>query len=302
MGDVSLVHGWLPVLVIVLAPITAIFAVGWRGGAWRAQLAWGAGVSLGIVGVVAVANWLFDLFPFSFPPSFYALAALVLFTITVTVVGFRSDGNWRRLDSVVSIVASIALIGVVVNGHYAYYPTVGNLFGKVSDDELALPQLDTVRDQVRSSGQLPTKGYTVEIPMPGTTSGFQAREAYVWFPPAYFAESPPDLPVLMMLHGIPGGPADWFVGGEAAAVADAFAAAHDGKAPILVMPDVTGGDLTDTECTNSPRGDVETYLTTDVPDYVTKNLGVSASGTRWGVAGLSMGGYCSVMLSLRHPT
>jgi S-formylglutathione hydrolase FrmB len=302
VGDVSLVDGWLPSLIIVVAPVTALLAVGWRRGVGKKQLAWGIAVSVGAIGGAALANRLFGLAPFSFPPSFYALAALVVFTTTVAIVGFRADGRWQRLDSVVAVVASIALIGVVVNGHYDYYPTVGNLFGKVSKDQLALPELETVRDQVRSSGELPKTGYTVHLSIPGTTSGFQAREAYVWFPPAYFAKDPPTLPVLMMLHGIPGGPADWFVGGEADDVADAFAAAHDGKAPILVMPDVTGSDFNDTECTDSPRGKVETYLTTDVPDYVTKNLGVEADGTEWGVAGLSMGGYCAVMLSLRHPT
>jgi S-formylglutathione hydrolase FrmB len=68
------------------------------------------------------------------------------------------------------------------------------------------------------------------------------------------------------------------------------------------MPDASGGELDDTECTDSPRGKAETYLTVDVPAFVTTKLGVEAEGTKWGVAGLSMGGYCAVMLTLRHPT
>ncbi|HEY6531958.1 MAG TPA: alpha/beta hydrolase-fold protein [Acidimicrobiales bacterium] len=299
MGDISLVDGWLPWFVVVLCIGTLVLAVRWHSGRWRAQLRWGAVLTIGGVGLAYLLNETLDLIPWSFPLSFYALAGLVVFAMTAAVVGFRHERNWKRLDGLVSVVASLALLGVVVNAHYQYLPTVANLFGKVAENEVGLPELQQIRDEVRSTGQLPAKGSTLHVAIPGTTSGFDARDAYLYVPPAFFADPAPTLPVLMLLHGTPGGPEDWLVGGEADQVADAFAARNDGKAPILVMPDATGGDFADTECVDSSRGHAETYLTVDVANYVSHTLDVGSS--RWGIAGLSMGGFCSLMLSLRHP-
>ncbi len=86
-----------------------------------------------------------------------------------------------------------------------------------------------------------------------------------------------------------------------AARADAYARDHDGGAPILVMPDILGGFDNDTECVDSARGNVETYLTEDVPATVVPRLSTAPPGPQWAVAGFSLGGMCSLMLALRHP-
>jgi S-formylglutathione hydrolase FrmB len=141
----------------------------------------------------------------------------------------------------------------------------------------------------------------VPITIPGTASGFQARKAQAYLPPAWFAEPRPALPVIMMMHGEPGDPSDWAEGGQAPATADAWAAAHRGVAPVLIMPDINGDLTTDTECVDSPIGNAETYLTVDVPASVQRQLGTKPPGQAWAVAGLSEGGACAIMLSLRHP-
>ena len=43
-------------------------------------------------------------------------------------------------------------------------------------------------------------------------SGFDARPGWVYLPPAYFAENPEPLPVLVLFHGQPGSPDDWITG------------------------------------------------------------------------------------------
>lgn len=244
MEDISLVTGWLPWLVGVLAVAAVLVSISWRNGPWRSEVVWGAVVSVGGVTLLALANRVLQLLPFTFPPSFYVLFGLLV-------------------------------------------------FGKVTDHERTLPELLEITDTARTAGELPRSGYTARVSIPATVSGFDARKAYIYLPPAYFADPTPKLPVLMLLHGVPGGPEDWLVVGQADKVADAFAARHGGKTPILVMPDATGSDFNDTECTDSSRGDVETYLVTDVPNYVNTTLGTEAGATSWGVAGLSMGGYCS---------
>ena len=67
------------------------------------------------------------------------------------------------------------------------------------------------------------------------------------------------------------------------------------------MPDINGSLTGDSECVDSPRGNVETYLTVDVPATVGQALGTLPPGPAWVVAGLSEGGTCSIMLALRHP-
>jgi S-formylglutathione hydrolase FrmB len=123
----------------------------------------------------------------------------------------------------------------------------------------------------------------------------------VYLPPAWFAADRPPLPVVMLLPGTPGTPVDWTRSGHADVTADRYAAAHGGRAPILVMPDATGHPLRDTECVDGPSGQAEQYLVVDVAAEVVRRFDAAADGENWAVAGSSAGGTCAVMLALRHP-
>jgi S-formylglutathione hydrolase FrmB len=139
------------------------------------------------------------------------------------------------------------------------------------------------------------------LPIPGTTSGFTARPAYVWVPPAFFATPRPQLPVIVMLAGVPGQPDNMIRAGGATVVADHYAAAHGGRAPILVFPDANGSFAGDTECVDGIRGRAETYLTRDVPAFVEAKFGAATGPVHWGVLGFSEGGTCAMDLALGHP-
>ena len=116
---------------------------------------------------------------------------------------------------------------------------------------------------------LPAHGQVLaDVTIPATVSGFAARTAYVYLPPAYTVATHPALPVLVLLPGIPGQPKNWLVGLDAHHVYDEYAAHHHGLAPILVFPDYTGGLTDDKGCIDSPEGAVETYLTRDVPAFI----------------------------------
>ena len=135
--------------------------------------------------------------------------------------------------------------------------------------------------------------------IPGPTSHFRARPAEIWLPPILQRQPHLRLPVLELLHGTPGSPSEWAAMG--AGVLNAFAAAHGGQAPIVVMPDINGSARADTECIRDSAGaDVERYLTVDVTRWVDQHLPVR-SGSRWGLAGISEGGTCALMLALRYP-
>lgn len=206
----------------------------------------------------------------------------------------------RRLVSrvVIGVVAVVLVLGSVavgINAYYGYYPTLGEALGGAppDDDSLASAEADT--------GPLPASGQVVPIDLPGTQSGFTARQGYVYLPPAWFVRPRPALPVVMLLHGTPGDPANWTEGGAAQGIADAWAGAHHGVAPVLVMPDINGSLTGDSECVDGPVGDVETYLTVDVPATVQQTFATVAPGRGWAIAGFSEGGSCAIMLALRHP-
>lgn len=145
------------------------------------------------------------------------------------------------------------------------------------------------------------RGRLLRVRIPGRTSGFAARAAYVYLPPALVSGKAKDLPVLELLHGTPGSPWDWVTKAGIANILDRFATKHHGEAPVTVMPDINGSQRGDSECVQTPTGNVEQYLTTDVPNWVKARYPVSQSGRRWSIVGISEGGMCSLMLALRHP-
>lgn len=207
---------------------------------------------------------------------------------------------WRlRRRGVRIVLATAALVLAAanalaaVNASYGYYLTLGQAVGLPGPDAASLRQLD--RPGMPGSGRL------VTLTIPGGTSHFAARPARVYLPPAWFARPRPKLPVLVLLHGTPGAPEDWTDGGGVTATADAWAAGHGGSAPIVVMPDINGTLDGDSECVDGRAGRAETYLTRDVPAFVTNRFFTRPPGAHWAVAGLSEGGSCAIMLALRHP-
>ncbi len=186
---------------------------------------------------------------------------------------------------------------VAVNSYYGYVPTLGEALGAAAPDDESLAAVEAAG----AAGTLPANGEVVPMDLPGTKSGFTARSAQVYLPPAWSARPRPALPVVLLLHGTPGDPTDWTDGGAAQATADAWAKQHNGLAPVLVMPDINGSFTGDSECVDGPAGAVETYLTVDVPAAVQQSFGTRPPGRDWAVAGLSEGGTCAIMLALRHP-
>lgn len=226
-------------------------------------------------------------------PAFLTLLAVAGVLVLAGVVLLR----WGR-GPLVPLLVAIPLIVVNAaagtNAYYDYFRTLGAVVGAEPADEVALARLLRRTDK-------PETGVFAPVTIPATRTGYAARQALVWVPPAWFARPRPPLPVIVLLHGTPGSPQDWTDGGMADDTSDAFAATHGGHAPILVMPDVNGALDADTECVDGPAGRVETYLTVNLPDFVRSTFRTAAPGREWAVAGLSEGGSCAAMLALRHP-
>jgi len=198
----------------------------------------------------------------------------------------------------------VASAAAFVNDYYDYVPSVGAALGLRAHDQASYVQvarrLAQAPTPVPVAPPVPVRGLVEQVRIAGLVSRFHARPAQVYLPPTWFRTPRPALPVIELLHGTPGTPEDWTRAGLADVIADRWAAAHRGWAPIIVMPDINGSFTADTECVDGRLGRAETYLTVDVPDWVERNLGAARARTAWAVAGSSEGGYCALDLSLRH--
>ena len=132
---------------------------------------------------------------------------------------------------------------------------------------------------------MPKTGAVYQVSIPGVRSGFEARPGYIYLPPAYLATPRPQLPVLVLLGGQPGDPRTWVDSGQIQAMMDGFANLHHGLAPIVVMPDDLGSEFANPMCLNSRLGNVQTYLTVDVPNWITSHLQVRSPEQGWAIGG-----------------
>ncbi|MFC9789783.1 alpha/beta hydrolase [Rhodococcus sp. NPDC127528] len=267
--------------------------------------------------VLTVALWLvvekwWRPFPDPVETSIYVWIGLGILALLLLVARLFADRRtWRTVVSVLAALAVVAAAASAVNLVFDAYPTVRDALGVENPNEIdfasvppAEPHpvvgkpLDTVW---QPPPDLPSAGRVTAVRIPGAVSGFAARDAQIYLPPAYFADPRPQLPVLVLLAGQPGSPEDWINGGKLAQTMDAFAADHRGLAPIVVVADATGSQLANPLCVDSALGNVATYLATDVPAWVTANLQVDPDPRAWAIGGLSYGGTCALQMATNHP-
>jgi S-formylglutathione hydrolase FrmB len=300
--NVSIVSGWLPLVVEVLAVGALLASLDVRTGRWRHQLAVGVPVAAGVTGVVALVLTVGSLVPDDFPWSAYVWGFTFVVAVCSGLLGWTTVGRWRKVAMVLAVLLTLAATLGSVNREADSFPTVGRLVTGDPENVVGTPELRAIKEQVAISGHLPSQGVVIMTTIPPTVSHFSTRPAYVYLPPAWFAKVTPSLPTLVLLPGEPGSASDWSGDGDADNTADAFAQHHDGLAPIIVMPDPNGYETVDTECVNSRFGNAETYLVDDVPAFARRQFNASSAPGSLAIGGLSAGGTCSIMLALRHPT
>lgn len=250
--------------------------------------------------------------PFADPVDVSIYVALGLAALAVLLVIPRIVLARRKIR--VAGASSAAAIAVVlaacmhINSVFAAEPTVGAAFGVDSADHIELgvvPYRDIVTGGSltawRPPTELPEGGKIAHAPIAGATSGFDARDALIYLPPAYFADPLPLLPVLVLLAGQPGSPQDWLDGGQLGQTIDDFARNHFGLAPVVVVADGTGSELANPLCMNSILGNAADYLAIDVPHWIQANLQVNPDPRAWAIGGLSYGGTCALQLATNYP-
>jgi enterochelin esterase-like enzyme len=299
--NVDLITGWFPLTVVIVAIASVTLSVGWHDGAWKRQLPIGIPISFVLTLLTGLAIEVFNLVPDEFPTSFYLWVWLLWFSVVVIVLGWTRAHWLLRSFSIIALVFCVLAAFTVVNQNYDYYPTLARLLGKDAANFADLPELKAIRTETRRTGKLPGHGETISLTVPALVSRFSTGPAYVYLPPIWFKSPEPQLPVIELIAGVPGQPSDWTRAGYADSTSTEFAAEHHGISPILVIPDNNGNETQDSECSNSAFGNAETYLVTDVPNFMQASFNAAVGKHSLAVAGLSAGGTCASILALRNP-
>jgi S-formylglutathione hydrolase FrmB len=302
-NPISLMHGWGPVTVQVVAAVALGLAAVRRSRRWlRLWLPVAA-----VVGAMAGsgAHWYIaeaGLTKDSAPDTLYVWIALAGMAMAVLILGWRGVPWWRRGAAVLAVSLCLLCSLLALNQWIGYFPTLQSAWNQLTSARLPNQTDKATVTAMAATHTKPPHGSLVSVQIPADASHFTHREELVYLPPAWFASSPPPpLPTVMMIGAMINTPADWVRAGNAVETANDFAAAHGGNAPVLVFVDPAGAFGNDTECVNGSRGAAADHLTKDVVPYLVSQYGVSPDPSHWGVAGFSMGGTCAADLTVMHP-
>jgi enterochelin esterase-like enzyme len=313
---VSLQGGWLSWLLMILGLAAFAFLL------IRPLRWWWVYVVPAVVVVSALGGWIVGelLGP---EISDKPLEGIIDFWLATIIAGvllaighqFRSP-VWEKLVAVLAVLVVVFAAANQMNKHFVQYPTLGDVFGVASDDSIDGPPVITTsptspplppgpltQTWTPTGANIPAdgRGRTSPIDLPGTVSGFPARQGVAYYPPAYFADNPEPLPVLILMAGQPGNPGDFFLGDRIPNVMNDFAKEHNGIAPVVVVPDPLSAETGNPLCADAWEGNAMTYLTKDVPDGIKKQLRVTQDTKTWVIGGWSNGGTCAFQLTTNHP-
>ena len=166
--------------------------------------------------------------------------------------------------------------------------SAADLFGRVSEGEVM---------------RQPILGRMTRVAFPSPALG-ETRTIYVYTPPGYGSNPAKTYPVLVLLHGVPGGPLDWAGRGDCNRRFEAAIATGKVPTSILVFPDghgpfwKGGSEWADDV---AGRCKMETAITSDLPRFLKSRWHVSSDPNQWSLGGLSEGGYGAANLVVRHP-
>jgi len=308
--DVNIVDGPFLYTMYAIAAAVFIYLLG-RGPGWAwvltaiIVLIVGAIVGAGILWVsvnvldafgspVAEAVWFWV-------PAAFAGCALAIWNLWYS-------RWWRKLIAVLAIPIFSVTAVFGVNAAYGINRTLGSLLGVSTagtidiDAPDASPPPDpteplyltwTPPDDMPATGLIGTP----EGGVPNANSGFGARGAQLYLPPAALVEDAPRLPLVIMMMGQPGDPDASFIG----QVLDEFAAKNNGLAPIALVVDQLGDPSEDPLCLDTAMGNVETYVMKDVVPWAKAHLDVLQGPKFTTVAGYSNGGGCAAYFGAKYP-
>ena len=300
-------EGAVPIAVYALALVLLVVLLVRR---WRRRAVLWAGVGAVIGGAVGVTAWIVlnatDVFGAPLPTDVLLIVGGALAATGFALGAMVGARLWRRIVSIVAAVAFLLSGALGVNAVFGLDPTLGSLFGITDAPSVALPTATATSTAPAAPlyetwtppAGMPAVGSRGSQVIPATASGFDARPAGIYLPPAALVSDAPALPLVIMMMGYPGNPDPTIISD----VLDAFAAKHDGLAPIVIVADQIGASGNDPACADSTAyGKARTYVTQDVVDWAKKNLNIIDDPAYWTIAGYSNGGGCAIAYGAEYP-
>lgn len=231
--------------------------------------------------------------------------------VALGIVHLWDSGAWRKVVAVLAVVGSLLSSALGVNIAFGIDRTVGDVL-----ELSALPAAGTFATPLatttpaadpplyqtwRPPADMPTHGEVRQLSgaqrIP-STAGFVPRDAAIYLPPAALVADPPALPVIVQMMGLPGSPTPTAI----QTAVDAFAAAHDGLGPIVIVADQLGSSRQNPGCADSAAfGGVDTYFNVDIPHWIRTHLRTMPGPAAWTISGYSNGGACSFLYGAQHP-
>jgi len=204
---------------------------------------------------------------------------------------------------------------LLLNNSYVFYTSWSDLLGTSSlqsASQHGRPAADMLRTvsgpslaQVagKRSFQLPDRGRRLQSYTVNDAATPARMHVLVYLPAGYRSNSRRRYPVIIGLHGYPGVPRS-FTKLNFLRTADQLTSEHHLAPTIFVMPQINDPDTLDTECVDGPAGSpqTETWLASELPDWVVRHFHVRTDRRSWATLGYSFGGWCAAELAMRHPS
>lgn len=304
--------GIFTVVIFVLGVLSWIFLL------YRISLSWLFWVIITLVfSVLSLALFLWYFYavlspwPDKFPNEVIFWGGIFWWALCLTIVKFFYINFKQKCLVSLALLLILCLSATKINIIYAAYPDVASILGvgRVPKEPIdnyvakgdAFFETEPVSKRWDFRKLDSFSGSIAKALIPGEVSNFVARDAYFYFPAIYSLKDSPRLPVLILIAGQPGGPEDWIPAGKIQNIMDDFAKKNNGLAPVVVIPDVLGESSRNTLCVDSPLGNVDTYVSTDIPNWISDNLNVDLNKQHWLIGGYSFGGTCSLQFAVNHP-
>ena len=245
-----------------------------------------------------------------------SIALTIVSTLSVVIF-------WRKLlrKGAINFLTRLLLIllcqiliiitaGISINRINGFYSSWGDLIGKgvdyssVAVDSTSSTKVDSA---ILKGAQKSLNGQVIikEI-VKGNRSGI-SNVVYLVLPKSAVSSIKNGKPIDMdktkvveFFVGFPSQPENWLRSLDLTKALATSEMANPGFSIIGVIPTVNVAGTEDLECMNFPNSGVqtETWLTSDIRTFVNNRLGLSPR--RWGVIGVSTGGWCAAMISIKH--
>lgn len=278
---------------------------------WLLSLLAGAGVgALAAIAILFVSEVVLNAFGLPLDPDTHAWVIGAFAAIGIAIVNLWKSRWWRKAIAALAILLFTTTATLGINAGYGLDPTLASLLNIDTGRPLAVPRPVVpappatpepprpLWETWKPPTGMPTSGQFGTVNIPNTASGFVARPAYLYLPPAALVHNAPALPILIMMMGQPGGP-------ESSSIfvptLNALAAANKGLGPIVLTIDQIGSPTKNPLCIDSPAGHVYTYVMTDVVNYIRTTLHAATGRQYWAVGGYSNGGECALSFGAKQP-